>query len=110
MTAAKALRPRDGLRGWTYYCLFGLLTVTGLRISELIALERRDVDLQEGLLIIRGTKFGKSRLVPLHDSTRHVLADYAHRRDRHPDRQSAVKFFVSGYGRPLEASTIRRTF
>ncbi len=110
MTAAKTLRPRDGLRSWTYYCLFGLLTVTGLRISELIALERRDVDLREGLLMIRGTKFGKSRIVPLHDSTQHALADYAHRRDRHPDRQSAVKFLVSDHGGPLEASTVRRTF
>src|SRR5207248_4516512 len=77
---------------------------------ELIALERRDVDLRQGLLMIRGTKFGKSRIVPLHDSTRHALADYAHRRDRHPDRQSAVKFLVSDHGGPLEASTVRRTF
>jgi len=110
MTAAKALRPRDGLRGWTYYYLFGLLSVSGLRISELLALEPRDVDLQEGLLTIRGAKFGKSRLVPLHDSTRHALVQYAQRRDRHINRQNAAKFLVSDHGRPLEASTVRRTF
>lgn len=110
MAAAKALPPGDGLRRWTYYCLFGLLTVTGLRISELIALERRDVDLQEGILTIRGAKFNKSRLVPLHASTRGVLRQYAQRRDAYLDRQSATKFLVSAHGRPLEASIVRRTF
>jgi len=110
MAAAKALQPRDGLRGWTYYCLFGLLTVTGLRISELIALERRDVDLQEGLLTIRRAKFNKSRMVPLHASTRAVLQQYALRRDAYVGRQSTGKFLVSQRGQPLDASTVRRTF
>jgi integrase len=110
MTAAKALPPANGLRGWTYYYLFGLLTVTGLRISELIALERRDVDLQEGILTIRGTKFDKSRLVPLHVSALDALRQYAQRRDAYFDRQSIANFLVSERGRPLEASNVRRTF
>lgn len=110
MAIAKALPPRDGLRGWTYYCLFGLLTVTGLRISELIALERCDVDLQEGLLTIRGAKFDKSRMVPLHASTRAVLQQYALRCDACVGRQSTGRFLVSQRGQPLDASTVRRTF
>jgi integrase/recombinase XerD len=110
MAAARALPPVDGLRGWTYYCLFGLLAPTGLRISELIALERRDVDLQEGMLTVRGTKFDKSRLVPLHVSTRDVLRRYARRRDAYLERQSAANFLVSERGRSLEASNVRRTF
>lgn len=110
MAAAHTLSPRDGLRGWTYYCLFGLLTVTGLRISELIALERRDVDLQEGLLTIRQTKFEKSRFVPLHRSTRHALRQYAQRRDAYLGRPRAPNFLVSERGRPLDASNVRRTF
>jgi integrase len=52
------------LRPWVYYCLFGLLSVSGLRLGEARNLELRDVDLQAGVLTIRGTKFGKSRLVP----------------------------------------------
>jgi integrase/recombinase XerD len=60
LVAASALPPVGGLRGSTYHCLFGLLTVTGLRISEAIALEPCDVDLQHGVLTIRGAKFGKS--------------------------------------------------
>ena len=110
MTAAKALPPQDGLRRWTYYCLFGLLTVTGLRISELISLKCCDVDLQEGLFTIRETKFDKTRLVPLHVSTRLVLRQYAQRRDAYLGRPCADKFLVSERGRPLEASIVRRTF
>src|SRR5215471_13067379 len=81
LTAAKKLPPAGGLRPWTYHCLFGLLVVGGLRISEAIKLERQDVDLEQGLLTIRRTKFNKTRLVPLHDSSRDVLADYARRRN-----------------------------
>ena len=84
--------------------------MTGLRIPELLDLERRDVDLQEGILTIRGAKFGKSRLVPLHVSTRDAMRQYARRRDAFLDRQSAANFLVSGHGRPLEASHVRRTF
>ncbi|MCK7497504.1 MAG: tyrosine-type recombinase/integrase [Comamonadaceae bacterium] len=95
MQAAKALPPSDGLRGWTYCCLFGLLAVTGLRISEALALKRQDVDLQQGLLTVRGTKFGKSRLVPLHPSSREALSQYAKRRDAYLEHQSTAHFLVS---------------
>ena len=57
-------RRHTDCRGPTYYCLLGLLAVTGLRISEARNLQTEDVDLKEGILTIQGTKFGKSRLVP----------------------------------------------
>ena len=78
--AAWNLPPTTGLRRWTYSTLFGLLAVTGLRISEAIALQQDDVDLNQGLLTIRLTKFRKSRLVPLHPSTTHRLKHYASKR------------------------------
>src|SRR5471030_1963859 len=53
LTAAFALPPTDGLRRWTYHCLFGLLAVTGLRISDALSLHCGDVDLKEGVLTIR---------------------------------------------------------
>src|ERR1039457_34671 len=76
LAAALKLSPSRGLRPRTYHCLFGLLAVAGLRISEVLKLEQPDVDLGEGILTIRQTKFGKTRLVPLHTSTRDVMADY----------------------------------
>ncbi len=66
MSAALDLRPANGLRRWTYHCLFGLLAVTGMRISEALALRRDGVDLTAGILVVHETKFGKSRLVPVH--------------------------------------------
>jgi integrase/recombinase XerD len=110
LAAACTLKSDSGLRGQTYYCLFGLLAVTGLRISEALALQRQDVNLQQGLLTIRGAKFGKSRLVPLHESTRGVLAKYAKRRDAAFDHPVAANFLLSEYGKALSASTVRKTF
>ncbi len=110
LAAALKLSPRQGLRPWTYQCLFGLLAVAGLRISEALKLERPDVDLVEGILTIRETKFGKTRLVPLHPSTRDVMADYARRRDRFLDNTSSPCFFLNDHGRRMDGSAVRRTF
>ena len=102
--------PAHGLRGPTYHGLLGLLAVTGLRISEARNLHAADVDLTAGLLTIRGTKFGKTRLVPIHASTQHVLATYAARRDRFLAGRPAAYFFVSSRGTRLDGGTVRRTF
>jgi integrase len=110
LAAAKQLSSVSGLRPWTYHCLFGLLAVSGLRISEAIKLERQDVDFNQGLLTIRQTKFNKSRLIPLHVSTRNVLAEYAQRRDRLLPTQSSQCFLLNDHGRCLESSAVRRTF
>lgn len=110
LAAASALKSDSGLRAQTHHCLFGLLAVTGMRISEAIGLERQDVDLQRGLLTVRGAKFGKSRLVPIHNSTRGVLAQYAAARDAQFAHPVAANFLVSERGRSLSASTVRETF
>jgi integrase/recombinase XerD len=110
LLCAAALPPTDGLRGCTYACLLGLLAVTGLRIGEALALAGADVDLPAGLLTIRSSKFGKSRLVPLHASTVQALSAYARRRENGGGLAAAPRFFVSERGTPLRASTVRRTF
>ena len=110
LSAALKLSPNQGLRPRTYHCLFGLLAVAGLRISEALKLEQADVDLCEGILTIRQTKFGKTRLVPLHTSTRDVMIDYARLRNRFLRSPSSPRFFLNDYGRRLEASAVRRTF
>jgi integrase len=102
--------PPAGLRPWTYHCLLGLLSVAGLRIGEAIRLQLEDVNLQEGLLTIRGTKFGKSRLIPIHRSTQEVLEQYRVRRERFLEGRSASAFFISSRGNPLDIGDIHRTF
>ena len=99
------------LRPWTYHGLFGLLSVSGLRLGEARGLELRDLDLNAAVLTIRSGKFGKSRLVPLHASTCKVLADYLARRKRHwAGREVSSYLFVSNWGNRLDGGEIHRTF
>lgn len=93
MTAARGLC--SPLRAATFETLVGLLVVTGVRIGEALRLDRGDVDLVEGVLQIRNTKFGKSREIPLHSSTVEALAAYARRRDRLCQKPVDPAFFVS---------------
>jgi integrase len=108
--AAKQLPSPTGLRPATYATLFGLLAVTGLRISEALALNRADVDGAEAVLIIRRTKFGKSRLVPVHPSTQRALRRYTRGRDRVHPTPTTESFFVSERGARLTQWTVRYTF
>jgi integrase/recombinase XerD len=102
---------RGELRPWVYYCLLGLLNVSGLRLGEARNLELQDVDLKAAVLTIRGAKFGKTRLVPLHPSTCAVLADYIATRQRHwAGRAVSSYLFVSSQGHRLDAGDIHRTF
>jgi integrase len=74
MAAAASLPPAGTMRPLTYAMLFGLLAATGMRISEALALRLGDVT--EDGLIVGKTKFHKSRLIPLHSTTRKALNDY----------------------------------
>ena len=96
---------------WIYYCLFGLISVSGLRLKEARNLELQDVDLESAVLTIRSAKFGKNRLVPLHVSTCKVLADYIARRQRHwAGRPVSSYLFVSSWGNRLDNGQIHRAF
>src|SRR6202035_2110469 len=53
------------LRAATFETMIGLLAVTGMRVGEVIALERHDVDWSDGVAVVRNSKFNKSREVPL---------------------------------------------
>ena len=71
---------------------------------------RDDVDLQRGVLTIRLTKFRKSRLVPLHASTKRVLSQYADSRDARYPQAARLAFFLSDHGRPLRYEAVCSTF
>jgi len=110
MTAAKNMPAKSSLQPLTYYCLIGLLTVTGLRISEALNLKSTDIDWTEGVLTIRNSKFDKSRLLPLHPSTIEVLTNYAAHRDRLFSPRQGLSFFPSNNGNRLDEGQVRRTF
>ncbi len=99
------------LRPWVYYCLFGLLSVSGLRLGEARNLQLQDVDLKAAVLTIRGAKFGKTRLVPLHASTCKVISNYIVRRNRHWAKRTVSSYlFVSSWGNRLDSGDVHRTF
>ena len=110
MEALRHWRPAGCLRAHSYATLFGLLAATGLRVSEGLNLQRRDVDLQRGLLHIREAKFHKSRYVPVHASTVRALRRYARRRDRDSCSASTSLFFVADQGCRLSISSVRHAF
>lgn len=99
MQAATKLNPKNGLRPLTMQYLIGLLSATGLRISEALRLNRSDVDLERKLVLIRETKFFKSRYVPLHQTTAEALTRYCHIRDRSTPA-GINAFFLFDNGRP----------
>ena len=110
LEAALNLKTPYSLQRHTYYCLFGLLAVTGLRLGEAISLQPQDVDLSAGVLTVRGAKFGKSRLVPLHPSTRAVLRDYAQRRDRFFAGRPIPYFLMTGRGKKMDKASLSSVF
>lgn len=101
------------LQPWTYHCILGLLAVTGMRVSEVLNLRCDHIDWTTGVLTVHETKFGKTRLVPLHSSTIAVLTFYAQRREKHLAQYnygSAPFFFVSKLGRRVHSTSLDRMF
>ena len=108
MGAAASLR--TPFRAATYATLIGLLAVAGLRVGEAIRLDRGDLDFREGTLTIRMSKFGKSRLVPLHPTTVTALRRYRGRPDRPRPRIPTAALFSSSAGTRLRYCVVNRTF
>jgi integrase len=88
----------------------GLLAVCGLRLGEAIRLQVDDVDLATGILTIRNSKFGKSRLVPLHASTTKKLRRYTEQRNEFLATRPSTHFFVTRNGTPLRQPTVHIVF
>lgn len=104
-------RKTCALLPWVYYCLFGLLSVSGLRLGEARNLKLDDVDLTAGVLTVLGGKFGKDRWIPLHASTCKVLTRYLAKRKRHwAGRSVSAYFFVSSWGNRLDEGSVHRAF
>lgn len=108
MDATDGLRPP--LRALTYRTLIGLLAATGMRTGEACALDRPDVDLDDGILTIRATKFQKYRRVPVHPTTVAALRHYAAGRDRLCRSVDTPAFLVSTRGTRLDRRNLKYTF
>lgn len=108
MSAASRLTP--ALRSATWQTLIGLLAVTGMRKGEACRLDRDQVDVDTGVLVVADSKFGKSRQVFLHPSTIVALRDYERRRDYWCPTPATPSLFVSTRGTRLDDHNITRTF
>jgi integrase/recombinase XerD len=95
LQASQQLSVKEHFFPQTLYCLFRLLSVTGLRIREVLNLTQDDVDLEIGILTVRDTKFGKSRLLPLHSTTVNVLVEYREQREIFLAGQQFPYWFVN---------------
>ena len=112
MAAAQSLPSRQALKPHTVSTLIGLLAVTGMRVSEALSMHRQDVDLATGIITIRGSKFLKSRLVPLHPSTVGALKEYAARRHVCLARRRSCGpyFLLTGRGAKFAVSQVHLAF
>lgn len=95
---------------WTRYAIFGLLSVTGMRVGEALNLDLEDVDLDNGVLTIRNAKFGKDRLVPVHSTTCEALKIYRQQRDEFLAGKVVKSFFISPLGCRVTHSVLDRSF
>lgn len=101
---------RHPLKAATYTTLFGLLDVTGMRLGEALALDRDDFVSDDAVLIIRDSKFNKSRQLPLHSTTRNALRAYANKRNELFSRPETPSFLFSTTGRRLISQNVHTTF
>lgn len=102
LEAASRMGPARGLRPRTFVTLLGLLTTTGLRVSEALRLTNRDIDWDQRRLMVRESKFKGSRLLPLHDSTLKALRDYSQLRRRYHGPVQCDSFFLTERATPLK--------
>lgn len=98
------------LRAATYETLVGLLASTGMRVGEAIRLDHADIDWSDGVLLIRESKFDKTRLVPVHGTTLDALVAYTGHRDALQPRPQSPSFFVSNKGTRLCYAVVSETF
>jgi len=97
-------------RAATLRTLIGLLAVTGMRIGEAIRLDRSDIDHEHELLVVRDSKFGKSRELALHPTTIAALRRYLRHRDRPVPAEPNAAVFTSAAGTRLAYCNVHLAF
>jgi integrase/recombinase XerD len=108
MAAAGRLKTRLGAASMR--TLIGLLAATGMRLGEAIRLDRDDLDLEHGRLLVLHSKFGKSRQLPLHPTTVAALLDYLRLRDALKPRPKTSAVLIGTWGGRLRADYAEDAF
>ena len=98
------------LKAATYETLIGLLSVTGMRIGEVIGLDRIDVEFSQRSLTVHHGKNGRSREIALHPTTVIALDTYTQVRNEHCPRPTSPSFLVTGTGGRLHNGTVWHEF
>lgn len=101
---------RKSIDAQTYYALFGLIAVTGMRIGEALALKDNSVDLKQGIITIYESKYRKSRKLPIHRSTIETLKHYCRCKNNHLGKGKKEYFFVNNRGSKLDKARVYDTF
>ncbi len=110
MDGARRVSRVNPLRNATLHAMVGLAASTGMRVSEVVKLDRDNVDLDTGILTVRRTKFQKDRLVPVHPTTLKVLRDYVPLRDARFPRPATPAFFINMWGQRFSTQTLTLAF
>ena len=108
MTAARQLR--SPIQAATVETVVGLLWATGLRVGEAIRLDDSDLDVNGSLLMVRDSKNGRSRTIPIDGTTADALSSYVATRNRLFEERSGDSLFVSTVGRRLRSGNLGATF
>jgi integrase/recombinase XerD len=101
---------RKSIDAQTYYALFGLIAVSGMRTGEALALKDNSVDLKQGIITIYESKFRKSRKLPIHRSAIETLKHYCRCRNKHLGKKKSEYFFVNNRGNKLNNTIVQDTF
>lgn len=101
---------RNTLDQYSFKTLFGLLAVTGMRVGEALKLEQCDVDTSNRIIIIRQSKFNKSRYIPIHKTTAEALKSYSEYKDMLFTESKSSLFFINHHGFGISKNTIKNIF
>ena len=109
------LRPQESLRPLTFFTLFGLIATCGLRVSEAVTLNKSDVDLKNGVITVKRTKFNKTRIIPIDQTTVKMLIKYEMAREKFCTRYLSHHvrsnlFFISNDETPISIGVADWTF
>lgn len=103
-------QPDNRFDQYTYFIFFGLLAVTGMRVSEVLSLKCSEINFNDRIITISKTKFQKSRYIPIHNSTAEAMENYSNYRNHCLPNSAAQQFFIDHNGNAIKSARVRNVF